>query len=67
MPRISVMAATGMMSWLASVAVSTISAAPATPAPPLEVISRITSRLSCWPHDKSMFSACARNNEAMVR
>src|ERR1700731_3766047 len=66
-PRMMPTAATGTVQVAANVDTSTTIAEPATPAPPLDVTSKIPSKPSCWPSERSSPTACARKTDAAAK
>src|SRR5262245_35842246 len=66
-PRISPTLATGIVPVADSVDASTTMAEPATPAPPLDVASRIASSPNCCPIERLIPTACARNTDTLAK
>ena len=66
MPKISAIPATGTLGTTDSVAANVIKPAPVTPAAPLELNIATSSSENCSPQLKSMPTACAMNNAAIV-
>ena len=66
-PRMSARPATGIDGTTASVAASVMKPAPVTPDAPFEVSIATPRMVSCCLNVRSMLSACATNNAAIVR